>query len=65
MRPTVVRMDLVSRFGRVVSNVERWNHMKKLCLFALLVCLAVAGCDDKPKTSPSGSAAPAPAGSAS
>ena len=65
MRPTVVRMDLVSRFGCLVSNDERWITMKKLVLFALLVCLAVAGCGEEKKAGSSGSAAPAPAGSAS
>jgi hypothetical protein len=60
-------MDLVSRIGCLVSNDERWITMKKLVLFALLVCLAVAGCGDEKKGSSSGSshAAPAPTGSAS
>jgi hypothetical protein len=58
-------MDLVSRFGRVFRT-ERWITMKKLCLFALLVCLAVAGCAEDNKGKGSGSAAaPAPTSSAS
>jgi len=39
--------------------------MKKFALIALLLCLAVAGCAEEKKSSPSGSAAPAPTGSAS
>ena len=65
MRPTVVRMDLLSRIGCFVSNDERWITMKKFVLFALLLCAVVAGCSEEKKAGSSGSAAPAPSGSAS
>jgi hypothetical protein len=58
-------MDLATGIDRDVSAIERWNHMKKFAVIALLLCTClVVGCGDK-KPSGSGSAAPATTGSAS